>query len=118
MRSFVFLRNLGILRGFNTLCATVILLAWPMTARAQSAAGAGAQQSQDALTPPPAPSKAHELPPNATAQQPLSPSEAIDKIMAQEQAEVGLLRQYAPLVETYIQYLRPDRQLGAAPASD
>src|SRR5215467_9621566 len=58
------------------------------------------------------------LPLVTTAQQPLSPSEAIDKIMAQEQAEVGLLRQYAPLVETYIQYLRPDRQLGAAPASD
>src|SRR5215467_7916852 len=58
------------------------------------------------------------LPLVATAQQPLSPSEAVDKIVAQEQAEVGLLRQYSPLVETYIQYLRPDKQLGAAPAGD
>src|SRR5438445_8468047 len=54
----------------------------------------------------------------ANAQQPLSPSEAVDKIVAQEQAEVGLLRQYAPLVETYIQYLRPDKQLGAVPDGD
>src|SRR5262249_45695437 len=51
------------------------------------------------------------LPLVATAQQPLSPSEAIDKIVSQEQAEVGLLRQYSPLVETYIQYLRPDKRL-------
>jgi len=42
----------------------------------------------------------------------------VDKIVAQEQAEVGLLRQYAPLVETYIQYLRPDKQLGAVPDGD
>src|SRR5438477_2380100 len=33
-------------------------------------------------------------------------------------AEVGLLRQYSPLVETYIQYLRPDNQTGAAPRGD
>ena len=54
----------------------------------------------------------------ANAQQPLSPTEAVDRIVAQEQAEVGLLRQYAPLVETYIQYLRPDKQLGAVPDGD
>jgi Peptidase family M48 len=54
----------------------------------------------------------------ARAQQPLSPNEVVDKIVAQEQAEVGLLRQYSPLVETYIQYLRQDKQLGAAPDGD
>jgi Peptidase family M48 len=54
----------------------------------------------------------------ANAQQPLSPTEAVDRIVAQEQAEVGLLRQYAPLVETYIQYLRPDKQLGAVQDGD
>jgi peptidase M48-like protein len=51
-------------------------------------------------------------------QQPLSPSEVIDKIIAQEQAQVGLLRQYSPLVETYVQYLRPNKQLGAVPDGD
>ena len=32
----------------------------------------------------------------------------VDRIVSQEQAEMQLLRQYSPLVETYIQYLRPD----------
>lgn len=58
------------------------------------------------------------MPIAARAQQPLSPNEVVDKIVAQEQAEVGLLRQYSPLVETYIQYLRPDKQLGALPDGD
>jgi Peptidase family M48 len=53
-----------------------------------------------------------------TAQQPTSPSEVVDKIVAQEHAEVQLLRQYSPLVETYIQYLRPDKQAGAVPNGD
>jgi len=58
------------------------------------------------------------LPLPARAQQLLSPSEAVDKIVAQEQAEAGLLRQYSPLVETYIQFLRLDKQLGAVPDGD
>jgi len=53
-----------------------------------------------------------------TAQQPTSPSEVVDKIVAQEHAEVQLLRQYSPLVETYIQYLQPDKQAGAVPNGD
>src|SRR5439155_659947 len=57
------------------------------------------------------------LPAFAT-QRPLTSEEVVEKIMAQERTEVGLLRQYSPLVETYIQYLRPDKQLGAAPAGD
>ena len=38
--------------------------------------------------------------------------------MAQEQAEVQLLRQYTPLVETYIQTLRHDKGLAAVPDGD
>jgi peptidase M48-like protein len=56
--------------------------------------------------------------PSVTGAQALSPSEVIEKIIAQEQAEVGLVRQYSPLVETYIQYLRPDKELGAVPGGD
>lgn len=52
------------------------------------------------------------------AKQPLTAESVIEQIMAQEQAEVALVRQYSPLVETYIQYLRPDRQVGVAPAGD
>src|SRR5271155_628338 len=53
-----------------------------------------------------------------TAQQPASLNEVVDKIVAQEQVEVQLLRQYSPLVETYIQNLRPDKQLGAMADGD
>ena len=58
------------------------------------------------------------MPPTATAQQPTTLSEVVDKIVRQEQAEVRLLRQYSPLVETYIQVIRPDKEFGAAPDGD
>jgi hypothetical protein len=53
-----------------------------------------------------------------TAQQLTSPDEVAAKIVTQEQAEVRLLRQYTPLVETYIQYLRADNQAGSVPHGD
>jgi Peptidase family M48 len=58
------------------------------------------------------------MPPAATAQQPTSLSEVVDKIVSQEQVEVQLLRQYSPLVETYIQNVRPEKQLGTVPDGD
>jgi hypothetical protein len=44
--------------------------------------------------------------------------EVLDKIVAQEQAEEESLRQYSPLVETYVQLRRPDKNAGAAPSGD
>ncbi len=58
------------------------------------------------------------MPIAATAQQPTTVSEVVDKIVRQEQAEVQLLRQYSPLVETYIQNIRADKQLGTVPDGD
>ena len=58
------------------------------------------------------------LPFLASGQQPGTPSEIVDRVVAQEQSEIMLLRQYAPLVETYIQYLRLDKQLGTVPDGD
>jgi Peptidase family M48 len=58
------------------------------------------------------------LPRATSAQQLTSPDEVAAKIVAQEQAEVQLLRQYTPLVETYIQYLRADHQAGSVPHGD
>ena len=58
------------------------------------------------------------MPLTATAQQPATVSEVVDKIVRQEQVEVQLLRQYSPLVETYIQNIRADKQLGAVPDGD
>src|SRR5215813_9806044 len=53
----------------------------------------------------------------ARAQEPTI-AQALDKIVAQEQAETETLRQYSPLVETYIQLVRPDKELGAVPDGD
>src|SRR5262245_26978657 len=45
-------------------------------------------------------------------------SEVLDKIISQEQAEMESLRQYSPLVETYVQLRRADKRAGAAPSGD
>jgi hypothetical protein len=58
------------------------------------------------------------MPMAVMAQQPATPSEVVDKIVRQEQVEVQLLRQYSPLVETYIQNIRADKELGAVPDGD
>src|SRR5262249_12703392 len=59
------------------------------------------------------------IPLTAAPQQLTSPSEVVvDKIVTKEHAEMELLRQYSPLVETYIQYLRPDEQVGTVPNGD
>src|SRR5437879_331808 len=50
--------------------------------------------------------------------QPSTVDQLVDKIVAQEKAEMQMLHQYSPLVETYIQLLRPDQTLGSAPAGD
>src|SRR6202040_2416888 len=56
--------------------------------------------------------------PLAAAQQQTTLTQVVDKIVAQEQAEVQSLRQYSPIVETYIQILRPKKDLGAVPNGD
>jgi hypothetical protein len=58
------------------------------------------------------------LPFAAAAQQETTVSQVVDKIVAQEQVEMQMLRQYSPLVETYIQNFRPDKRLGAVPEGD
>jgi len=44
--------------------------------------------------------------------------QVVDRIVTQEKAEMQMLRQYSPLVETYIQMMRPDPKLGPVPAGD
>ena len=58
------------------------------------------------------------LPLVARCQQEGTPNEIVDKVVAQEQSEIQLLREYSPLVETYIQYVRQDQQLGEVPDGD
>src|SRR5215472_274345 len=46
------------------------------------------------------------------------PVEVLDRIVAQEQAEIESLRQYSPIIETYIQIRHSDKQVGVAPGGD
>jgi hypothetical protein len=57
--------------------------------------------------------------PRAAAQQPTGTLDSvIDRIVAQEKAETEMLREYTPLVETYIQHLQYDKDQGLKPGGD
>jgi hypothetical protein len=58
------------------------------------------------------------IPLSAAPQQEPTLNEVVDKIVVQEQVEIQLLRQYSPIVETYIQTLRPEKDLGEVPKGD
>lgn len=50
--------------------------------------------------------------------QQLTVNEVVDKILQRENDEVNALRQYEPIVETYVQDMRPDPDLGMVPTAD
>src|SRR5271165_6921007 len=60
--------------------------------------------------------------PAATFQQigpaPRTMDEVIDRVITNENRLDNQVKQYSPLVETYIQNLKPDKDLGYAPAGD
>ena len=58
------------------------------------------------------------LPLRAADQQTDALDQVVDRIISQEQAEMNSLKPYSPLVETYIQNLRGDKDLGTVPAGD
>jgi hypothetical protein len=61
------------------------------------------------------------IPGLAKAQAPQAPSaqdQIVDRITAREHQQVATIRQYTPLIETYIQDMKPDRDLGAVPVKD
>jgi len=50
--------------------------------------------------------------------QPRTMDQALDRVISNEQRLYGQMRNYQPLVETYIQNLKPDKDLGEVPAGD
>ena len=55
----------------------------------------------------------------AQSQAPAAPEDqAIDRFIAREQLLVQNLHNFTPLVETYIQHMRPDPELGSVPEKD
>lgn len=55
---------------------------------------------------------------DAPASQPLSFDQVMDRVMEREAQFVTTMRNYNPMVETYIQNLQPDKELGFVPKSD
>src|SRR5215471_10586725 len=45
-------------------------------------------------------------------------NQAIDRIIAREHDENAMIRRYNPIVETYIQDMKPDPQMGNVPVKD
>jgi hypothetical protein len=56
--------------------------------------------------------------PAPAADQPRTVDQVIDRFVSNEQRLYGQMRNYSPLVETYIQNLKPDKDLGHVPAGD
>src|SRR5215471_603330 len=56
--------------------------------------------------------------PAPAADQPRTMDQVIDRVVTNEQRLYGQMRNFSPLVETYIQNLKPDKDLGTVPAGD
>jgi len=56
--------------------------------------------------------------PAPAADQPRTPDQVIDRVVSNEQRLLAQMRNYSPLVETYIQNLKADKDLGQIPAGD
>jgi Peptidase family M48 len=54
----------------------------------------------------------------AAADQPRTMEQVVDRVITNENRLNQQIRQYTPLVETYIQNLKPDKDLGYVPAGD
>jgi hypothetical protein len=59
-----------------------------------------------------------DTPPASSADQPRTMDQVLDRVIRNEQQLYGQIRNYSPLVETYIQNLKPDKDLGQVPAGD
>lgn len=57
-------------------------------------------------------------PPVAPASAPTAFDRVVDRVLAREAANTAALRSYSPLVETYLQTMRPDKELGLVPYGD
>ncbi|HYL85205.1 MAG TPA: hypothetical protein VE263_13295 [Candidatus Angelobacter sp.] len=68
---------------------------------------------------PPSPPDAGRPAAVSPPQQPApTPKEIIERLIAREKAELEAIDQYRPIIETYIQEVRPDKELGIVPKSD
>ena len=55
---------------------------------------------------------------SSTSGQVTTVNQAIDRIIAREHDEVATIKHYTPIIETYIQDMKPDADMGAVPVKD
>ena len=76
-------------------------------------AGVATGQTQNAKETQPVPQ-----PSAPTASPAVTVNEAIDRVIAREHDENATIRRFTPIIETYIQDVKPDKELGVVPVSD
>src|ERR1700690_1750787 len=55
---------------------------------------------------------------NTTAAPVTTVDQAIDRVIAREHDEIATIRRYNPIIETYVQDMKPDDKMGAIPVRD
>jgi len=78
----------------------------------------GQDSSPAADTQSPAPARMVQLPVSTPASAPTSFDQVIDRVVEREHFFMAEMRHMHPLVETYIQNMKSDKELGAVPVSD
>jgi hypothetical protein len=76
------------------------------------AGGTAAQGQQAQPAPNPSPAQVQ------SSSAPMTVNDAINRIIAREHEEVGIIRRYDPIIETYIQEMKPDKEMGTIPVRD
>src|SRR5215469_1784735 len=79
--------------------------------------GAGAASAQQAQ-----PASADQTQPQASGNLQAGPvmtvNQAVDRMIAREHDEIATIRRFSPIIETYIQDMKPDKDLGSIPVKD
>ena len=94
------------MRKSKNLCFSMLLLC--------AVAGSAAAQTQQTQTA----DQSRPQPGSTTAAPVTTVNQAIDRIIAREHDEVATIRHYSPLIETYIQDMKADPNMGAIPIRD
>ena len=93
------------MRTWKNFCLSIFL--------AGGLAGVASAQMQNADQTQPQPATA-----TATAAPVTTVNQAIDRLIAREHDEIATIRRYNPLIETYVQDMKPDADMGAIPVHD
>src|SRR5689334_13542916 len=93
---------------------------WMIAALLLSALSAVAQQPATQMTTAPSSNDAAQPQAQATAPMaaPTTMDQVVDRFITREHALMDMLKNRTPLVETYLQNLKPDPQLGPVPNED